>query len=164
AQARTLGVRFDVLSIEPIFEATLGVLAPVFAGLPPDATEENIQARCRGILLMALSNKLGSMLLSTGNKSEMAVGYATLYGDMAGELVAVRLSTGIKCEMAAGSAQLYGDMAGGVAPLKDCTRSRVYRLARDRTELGAAIPERVITRAPSAALRDNQKDSDSLPP
>jgi len=136
AQARTLGVRFDVLSIEPIFEATLGVLAPVFAGLPPDATEENIQARCRGILLMALSNKLGSMLLSTGNKSEMAVGYATL----------------------------YGDMAGGVAPLKDCTKSLVYRLARYRNELGAAIPERVITRAPSAELRDNQKDSDSLPP
>src|SRR5690606_27258330 len=136
AQARTLGVRFDVLSIEPIFEATLGVLAPVFAGLPPDATEENIQARCRGILLMALSNKLGSMLLSTGNKSEMAVGYATL----------------------------YGDMAGGVAPLKDCTKSLVYRLARYRNELGAAIPERVVTRAPPAELRDNRKDSDSPTP
>ncbi|HSG64558.1 MAG TPA: NAD+ synthase, partial [Gammaproteobacteria bacterium] len=83
-QAALLGVRYDVLSIEPIFEATLGVLADLFAGLPADAAEENIQARCRGILLMALSNKLGKMLLTTGNKSEMAVGYATLYGDMAG--------------------------------------------------------------------------------
>src|SRR5690606_35239941 len=84
AQAKALGVRFDVLPIEAMFEATLKTLEPVFKGLPPDATEENIQARCRGMLLMALSNKLGSMLLSTGNKSEMAVGYATLYGDMAG--------------------------------------------------------------------------------
>ena len=82
-QARRLGVRFDTLSIEPMFETTLGVLRDVFAGLPPDATEENIQARCRGVLLMAISNKIGEMLLTTGNKSEMAVGYATLYGDMA---------------------------------------------------------------------------------
>ena len=135
AQARGLGVRFDVLSIEPIFEATLGVLEPLFAGLAPDATEENIQARCRGILLMALSNKLGSMLLSTGNKSEMAVGYATL----------------------------YGDMAGGFAPLKDCTKTLVYQLARYRNGVSPAIPERVLTRAPSAELRADQKDSDSLP-
>jgi len=135
-QATELGVRYDVLSIEPIFEATLGVLADVFKGLPPDATEENIQARCRGILLMALSNKLGRMLLTTGNKSEMAVGYATL----------------------------YGDMAGGFAPLKDCTKTLVYDLAQYRNSLSPAIPERVITRAPSAELRPDQKDTDSLPP
>jgi NAD+ synthase (glutamine-hydrolysing) len=136
AQAAMLGVRYDVLSIEPIFEATLGVLRDIFADLPVDATEENVQARCRGILLMALSNKLGKMLLTTGNKSEMAVGYATL----------------------------YGDMAGGFAPLKDCTKSLVYALARFRNSRSAAIPERVITREPSAELRAEQKDSDSLPP
>ena len=131
-----LGVRYDVLDIEPIFEATLGVLDEVFEGLEPDATEENIQARCRGILLMALSNKLGHMLLTTGNKSEMAVGYATL----------------------------YGDMAGGFAPLKDCTKSLVYELARYRNDISPAIPERVITREPTAELRAEQKDTDSLPP
>jgi NAD+ synthase (glutamine-hydrolysing) len=135
-QVGLLGVRYDVLSIEPIFEATLGVLADLFAGLPSDATEENIQARCRGILLMALSNKLGRMLLTTGNKSEMAVGYATL----------------------------YGDMAGGFAPLKDCTKTLVYALARYRNGLSPAIPERVITREPTAELRADQKDADSLPP
>ena len=135
-QARRLGVRYDVLSIEPMMDATLGVLSGLFAGLPPDVTEENMQARCRGVLLMAISNKLGSMLLSTGNKSEMAVGYATL----------------------------YGDMAGGFAPLKDCTKTLVYELARHRNGRGAAIPERVLTRAPTAELRANQKDSDSLPP
>jgi NAD+ synthase (glutamine-hydrolysing) len=135
-QASLLGVRYDVLAIEPIFEATLGVLRETFAGLPVDATEENIQARCRGILLMALSNKLGNMLLTTGNKSEMAVGYATL----------------------------YGDMAGGFAPLKDCTKSLVYALARFRNTRSPAIPERVITREPTAELRADQKDSDSLPP
>ena len=135
-QVEMLGVRYDVLSIEPIFEATLGVLGEVFEGLEPDATEENIQARCRGILLMALSNKLGHMLLTTGNKSEMAVGYATL----------------------------YGDMAGGFAPLKDCTKSLVYALARYRNGLSPAIPERVITREPTAELRADQKDTDSLPP
>jgi NAD+ synthase (glutamine-hydrolysing) len=124
------------LSIEPMFEATLGVLKDVFANLPPDATEENIQARCRGVLLMAISNKLGEMLLTTGNKSEMAVGYATL----------------------------YGDMNGGFAPLKDCTKTLVYQLASYRNTIAKAIPQRVITRAPSAELRDNQKDSDSLPP
>jgi NAD+ synthase (glutamine-hydrolysing) len=136
AQARALRVRYDVLSIEPMFEATLGVLGGVFAGLAPDATEENIQARCRGVLLMAISNKLGEMLLTTGNKSEMAVGYATL----------------------------YGDMAGGFAPLKDCTKTLVYQLAGYRNSVAPVIPERVITRAPTAELRENQKDSDSLPP
>jgi len=135
-QARRLGVRFDTLSIEPLFETALATLGGVFAGLPADATEENIQARCRGILLMAISNKLGEMLLTTGNKSEMAVGYATL----------------------------YGDMAGGFAPLKDCTKTLVYQLAAYRNGIEAVIPERVITRAPTAELRANQKDSDSLPP
>jgi NAD+ synthase (glutamine-hydrolysing) len=136
AEARRLGVRYDTLSIEPMFEATLGVLRDLFAGLPPDTTEENIQARCRGVLLMAISNKQGKMLLTTGNKSEMAVGYATL----------------------------YGDMAGGFAPLKDCTKLLVYQLARYRNGIAPAIPERVITRAPTAELRFEQKDSDSLPP
>lgn len=134
-QARILGVRHEVLPIEPIFEAVLGALDPLFAGRPPDSTEENIQARCRGILLMAISNKLGSMLLSTGNKSEMAVGYATL----------------------------YGDMAGGFAPLKDCSKTLVYELARYRNARSAAIPPRVIEREPSAELAPDQKDSDSLP-
>jgi NAD+ synthase (glutamine-hydrolysing) len=139
-QAGNLGVRYDTLSIEPIFAVTLTVLEDLFEGLAPDATEENIQARCRGILLMAISNKTGKMLLTTGNKSEMAVGYATL----------------------------YGDMAGGFAPLKDCSKTLVYELARYRTKLGAndgeVIPERVMTREPSAELRPEQKDSDSLPP
>jgi NAD+ synthase (glutamine-hydrolysing) len=135
-QARTLGVRHDVISIEPVFGAVLDALAPLFAGLPPDTTEENIQARCRGMLLMAISNKTGRIVLTTGNKSEMAVGYATL----------------------------YGDMAGGFAPIKDCSKTLVYRLARLRNARGAAIPERVLTRAPSAELRADQKDSDSLPP
>jgi NAD+ synthase (glutamine-hydrolysing) len=135
-QAETLGVRYDVLPIEPMYEATVGQLKKIFEKREPDVTEENIQARCRGILLMAISNKTGRMLLSTGNKSEMAVGYATL----------------------------YGDMAGGFAPIKDCSKTLIYQLARYRNSLGAAIPERVITRAPSAELRPNQKDSDSLPP
>jgi NAD+ synthase (glutamine-hydrolysing) len=135
-QAKTLGVRYDVLSIEPMFESTLAVLEDLFAGLPPDTTEENIQARCRGVLLMAISNKTGKMVLTTGNKSEMAVGYATL----------------------------YGDMAGGFAPLKDCTKTLVYELAAYRNGVSPVIPARVITRPPTAELRDNQKDSDSLPP
>jgi NAD+ synthase (glutamine-hydrolysing) len=135
-QAKRMGVRYEVLPIETIFEAVIDVLAPVFEGLAPDTTEENIQARCRGILLMALSNKFGRMLLSTGNKSEMAVGYATL----------------------------YGDMAGGFAPLKDCSKTLVYALARYRNTVSPAIPERVLTRAPSAELAPDQKDSDSLPP
>jgi NAD+ synthase (glutamine-hydrolysing) len=135
-QAKCLGVSYEILPIESIFGAVTEVLAPLFEGRPVDSTEENIQARCRGILLMAISNKLGSMLLSTGNKSEMAVGYATL----------------------------YGDMAGGFAPLKDCSKMLVYALAKYRNRISRAIPERVITREPSAELAPNQKDSDSLPP
>jgi NAD+ synthase (glutamine-hydrolysing) len=135
-QAEMLGVRYASLSIEPMFAATKQVLSTLFAGLPEDTTEENIQARCRGLLLMAISNKLGPLLLTTGNKSEMAVGYATL----------------------------YGDMAGGFAPLKDCSKTLVYRLARYRNSLSPAIPERVIERPPSAELRAGQKDSDALPP
>ena len=134
-QAATLGIRYDVISIEPMYEATIAQLDLVLGEREPNVTEENIQARCRGLLLMAISNKTGRMLLTTGNKSEMAVGYATL----------------------------YGDMAGGFAPIKDCTKTLVYRLARYRNSLGAAIPERVIAREPSAELRPDQKDSDSLP-
>jgi NAD+ synthase (glutamine-hydrolysing) len=134
-QAALLGVRYDVIPIEPIYEATVGQLQDIFEGREADVTEENIQARCRGLLLMSISNKTGRMLLTTGNKSEMAVGYATL----------------------------YGDMAGGFAPIKDCSKTLVYRLARYRNSLSEAIPERVITRPPSAELRANQKDTDSLP-
>ena len=134
-QAETFGIQYDVIPIEPMYDATIAQLQPVLGDTEPDATEENIQARCRGLLLMALSNKTGRMLLTTGNKSEMAVGYATL----------------------------YGDMAGGFAPIKDCSKSLVYELARYRNTLGDAIPERVITRPPSAELRPDQKDSDSLP-
>ena len=134
-QAETFGIQYDVIPIEPMYDATIAQLRPVLGDTEPDATEENIQARCRGLLLMALSNKTGRMLLTTGNKSEMAVGYATL----------------------------YGDMAGGFAPIKDCSKSLVYELARYRNTLGDAIPERVITRPPSAELRPDQKDSDSLP-
>ncbi len=134
-QAATLGVRYDVIPIAPIYDAVLRQLENVFAGREEDVTEENIQARVRGLLLMALSNKTGRMLLTTGNKSEMAVGYATL----------------------------YGDMAGGFAPIKDCSKTQVRSLARYRNTLGACIPERVISRPPSAELRPGQKDSDSLP-
>ncbi len=136
AQARMLGVTYDVLPIAPIYDAIVGQLATIFEARPVDVTEENIQARCRCILLMAISNKTGRMLLTTGNKSEMAVGYATL----------------------------YGDMAGGFAPLKDCHKTLVYRLAKYRNGLSPVIPERTITREPSAELRANQKDTDSLPP
>jgi NAD+ synthase (glutamine-hydrolysing) len=126
-QARLLGVRYDVISIEPIYDATVQQLAPVFAESEEDVTEENIQARCRGLLLMAISNKTGRMLLTTGNKSEMAVGYATL----------------------------YGDMAGGFAPIKDCSKSLVYRLARYRNTLGEAIPPmRSCIRYSSFSLRE----------
>jgi NAD+ synthase (glutamine-hydrolysing) len=135
-QARTLGVRYSVLPIEAMFEATLATLKGEFAGREPDATEENIQSRCRMLLLMGISNKTGRMLLTTGNKSEMAVGYATL----------------------------YGDMAGGFAPIKDCSKGLVYRLANYRNSLARVIPQRVIDRPPSAELRPGQKDSDSLPP
>jgi NAD+ synthase (glutamine-hydrolysing) len=135
-QARTLGVQYDVVSIEPIFEGARTALAEVFKGMPEDVTEENIQARCRGMILMALSNKFGCMLLTTGNKSEMAVGYATL----------------------------YGDMAGGFAPLQDCSKSLVFKLAEYRNRRSEVIPRRVIERPPSAELRPDQKDTDALPP
>ncbi len=134
-QTAIQNVRYDVIPIEPIYEATLQQLEPIFDGREIDVTEENIQARCRGLLLMAISNKTGRMLLTTGNKSEMAVGYATL----------------------------YGDMAGGFAPIKDCSKSLVYKLARYRNTINEVIPERVISRPPSAELRSNQKDSDTLP-
>lgn len=141
-QAERLGVKYSVIPIEGMFAATLEALREEFAGRPVDATEENIQSRCRMQILMGLSNKTGRMLLTTGNKSEMAVGYATL----------------------------YGDMAGGFAPIKDCSKLLVYRLAAYRNALAsangesAAIPARVIERAPSAELRPDQKDADSLPP
>jgi NAD+ synthase (glutamine-hydrolysing) len=136
--ARGLGVKYSVIAIEGMYQATLASLEREFAGRAPDATEENIQARCRGMLLMAISNKTGRMVLTTGNKSEMAVGYATL----------------------------YGDMAGGYAPIKDCSKSLVWRLARWRNAQGPSpvIPPRVIERPPSAELREGQLDTDSLPP
>jgi NAD+ synthase (glutamine-hydrolysing) len=134
-QAATLGIRYDVIPIAPMYDATVTQLQALFEGREEDVTEENIQARCRGLLLMAISNKTGRMLLTTGNKSEMAVGYATL----------------------------YGDMAGGFAPIKDCSKSLVYRLARYRNTVSEVIPKRVISREPSAELRADQKDSDSLP-
>jgi NAD+ synthase (glutamine-hydrolysing) len=134
-EARLLGVESRIIPIEPAFDAFLGMLKEEFAGFEPDVTEENIQARCRGVVLMAISNKTGRILLTTGNKSEMAVGYATL----------------------------YGDMAGGYAPLKDVFKTLVYRLARYRNGISPVIPERVITRPPSAELRPDQTDQDSLP-
>jgi NAD+ synthase (glutamine-hydrolysing) len=136
AQARAMGVKFSVIPIEPMFEAFLGALKNEFAGRAPDATEENLQARTRGMLLMAISNKTGKLVLTTGNKSEMSVGYATL----------------------------YGDMAGGFAAIKDVPKLLVYRLAEYRNRMAPVIPRRVIERAPSAELRADQKDTDSLPP
>ncbi|MFZ5541830.1 MAG: NAD+ synthase [Pseudomonadota bacterium] len=136
AIAQTLGVRYDEIPIKPVFDSFLAVLADEFRGLPWDTTEENIQARIRGTLLMALSNKYGSIVLTTGNKSEMAVGYCTL----------------------------YGDMAGGFAVIKDIRKTLVYALAHYRNGLSHVIPERVIRRAPSAELRADQTDQDSLPP
>jgi NAD+ synthase (glutamine-hydrolysing) len=140
--ARRVGVRYDELSIVPMFDAFKATLAADFAGLAEDATEENIQARVRGTLLMALSNKFGAIVLTTGNKSEMATGYCTL----------------------------YGDMAGGFAVIKDVAKTLVYRLAAWRNAQAVAaglappIPERIITRPPSAELRPDQTDQDSLPP
>jgi len=131
-----LGVRYDEWPITPAFQALLATLAAEFRGLAWDATEENIQARVRGTLLMALSNKSGSIVLTTGNKSEMAVGYCTL----------------------------YGDMAGGFAVIKDIRKTLVYALARYRNGIAHVIPERILTRAPSAELRPDQTDQDSLPP
>ncbi len=136
AEANLLGVNYRIISIEPAVNAFSSLLADVFAGRQKDATEENIQARCRGVLLMAISNKQGKILLTTGNKSEMSVGYATL----------------------------YGDMAGGFAPIKDVSKLWVYKLARYRNSLSAVIPERVLTRPPSAELAPDQIDQDSLPP
>ena len=139
--ATRLGVRYDEISITPEFEAFKASLAPLFAGRAEDTAEENIQARIRGTLLMALSNKFGSIVLTTGNKSEMATGYCTL----------------------------YGDMAGGFAVIKDVVKTQVFRLARWRNEHDpyrtgvSPIPERIITRPPSAELRPDQKDQDSLP-
>jgi NAD+ synthase (glutamine-hydrolysing) len=143
--AGRLGVRYDEIAIAPMFDAFRASLASQFAGLAEDATEENIQARIRGTLLMALSNKTGAIVLTTGNKSEMATGYCTL----------------------------YGDMAGGFAVIKDVAKTLVYRLAawknlqpvrRADGSIGAVIPERIITRPPSAELRPDQTDQDSLPP
>ena len=135
--AERLGVRYDEISIVPEFESFKRSLATEFAGRAEDATEENIQARIRGTLLMALSNKFGSIVLTTGNKSEMATGYCTL----------------------------YGDMAGGFAVIKDVAKTLVYRLANWKNAQGReVIPERIITRPPSAELRPDQKDQDSLPP
>ncbi len=135
-EAAALGVQYNEVPIEKPFASFLQVLADAFAGAEADTTEENIQARCRGVILMALSNKHGRMLLTTGNKSEMSVGYATL----------------------------YGDMAGGFAPIKDVPKLLVYRLCEYRNGIGAVIPQRVLERPPSAELAPNQKDEDSLPP
>ncbi len=143
--AERLGVRYDEIGITPMFDAFRGALADQFQGLAEDTTEENIQARVRGTLLMALSNKAGAIVLTTGNKSEMATGYCTL----------------------------YGDMAGGFAVIKDVAKTLVYRLCewknrqpsvRADGSIGPVIPERIITRPPSAELRPDQKDQDSLPP
>lgn len=134
--AKQLGIAYSVLSIEPVFESFLQTLKEPFAGKAADTAEENIQARCRGVLLMAISNKTGAMVLSTGNKSEMAVGYSTL----------------------------YGDMAGGFSPLKDVYKTLVFALAKYRNKLSPVIPERIISRPPSAELAADQRDEDSLPP
>ena len=136
AQARGMGVGYDIIPIEPAFEALRAGLQGPLGGDTAGITEQNLQARIRGTQLMALSNKTGKLLLSTGNKSEVAVGYATL----------------------------YGDMAGGYAPLKDVVKTLVYRLARYRNVLSAVIPKAVIEREPTAELAPGQKDSDSLPP
>ena len=135
AEAEALAVEYHVLPIEAPFRSFLEVLDETFAGREADTTEENIQARCRGVILMAISNKKRKILLTTGNKSEMSVGYATL----------------------------YGDMAGGFAPLKDVPKLLVYRLCGYRNSLGAVIPQRVLERPPSAELAPDQKDADSLP-
>lgn len=134
--ANILDVKYTEIAIKSLFEEYLSVLSPLFDGIATDATEENLQARIRGMLLMALSNKFGSIVVTTGNKSEMAVGYCTL----------------------------YGDMAGGFALLKDVPKTLVYQLSNYRNSLSYVIPARIITRPPSAELRANQKDQDSLPP
>ena len=145
ACARALGVSYETLPIAPAVDGLAAVLAPVFAGRAPDITEENLQSRARGTILMSISNKFGPMVVTTGNKSEMSVGYATL----------------------------YGDMNGGFNPIKDLYKTEVYRLSALRNRWkpdgalgpdGLVIPERIITKAPTAELRDNQTDQDSLPP
>lgn len=135
-QAETLGIQYDVIEIEPAFKALLAALSDQFAGTEPGTAEENLQARIRGTLLMAISNKKGSIVLTTGNKSEFSVGYTTL----------------------------YGDMAGGFSVLKDIPKTMVYRLADYRNTLSTVIPDRVIEREPSAELAEDQKDRDTLPP
>ncbi|MGD0415687.1 MAG: NAD+ synthase [Terriglobales bacterium] len=134
--ANNLKIRFELLSINEIYEATRQTLAPVFAGIPPDVTEENIQSRARGLLLMSMSNKFGALVLSTGNKSELAVGYCTL----------------------------YGDMVGGLAVISDVPKALVYRLSAYVNSRRKVIPEATIEKPPSAELRPDQRDSDSLPP
>lgn len=134
--AANLGIRYDVVAIQPAFEAAKTQMAPLFAGLKEDTTEENIQARLRGVVLMAMSNKFGSLLLTTGNKSEMAVGYCTL----------------------------YGDMNGGLAVISDVPKTMVYRISKWVNREREIIPTASITKAPSAELRPNQTDQDSLPP
>ena len=136
ALANNLALDYRVIPIETVFNSFVDLLADEFAGMETDVTEENIQARCRGIILMAISNKKGKMLLTTGNKSEMAMGYSTL----------------------------YGDMAGGFNPLKDVSKTLVFELCRHRNKLNPDIPERILTRPPSAELREDQEDQDSLPP
>ncbi len=133
--AERLGCRFDVVPIDAIFGGFLDALGPLFSGTSPGVAEENLQSRIRGTVLMALSNKYGGMVVTTGNKSEMAVGYATL----------------------------YGDMAGGYAVLKDVFKTLVYRLAEWRNRNGEIIPRAIIDKPPSAELRPDQLDSDSLP-
>ena len=135
ALVKNLGVRYDEIPIEPAMKVFAELLSKQFAGLPADTTEENLQARIRGMILMALSNKSGAIVLTTGNKSEMAVGYATL----------------------------YGDMAGGFAVIKDIYKTFVYRLCRYRNSLSDVIPENILTRAPSAELKPDQMDQDTLP-
>jgi len=135
-QAAIMGVEYDVISIEPIYEMFMSGLSKQFEGTKVDTTEENLQARCRGVLLMSISNKKHRLVLTTGNKSELAVGYSTL----------------------------YGDMAGGFDALKDCPKMLVYALARYRNTLGYCIPQRVIDRPPSAELAPDQTDQDNLPP
>lgn len=135
-QAKTMGIDFDIVSIEPMYDSFMQQLAPIFAGKAVDTTEENLQARLRGVLLMALSNKTGRMLLTTGNKSEVAVGYCTL----------------------------YGDMCGGFAVIKDVPKTLVFRLAAYRNTISPVIPQRVIDRPPSAELAPGQTDQDNLPP
>jgi len=134
--ARQLGMDCRTIAIERLHQAFLEELAPVWPGRAPDATEENLQARIRGTIVMALSNKFGWLVLTTGNKSEIATGYCTL----------------------------YGDMAGGFAVIKDLPKRLVYRLARYRNSLGAVIPERVLQKAPTAELRPDQRDEDALGP